>query len=226
MSIDEKLTSKKYKLIHEIMENALHYYKAKPKIWFKTGRKITVNNRMQNNYTYTLTFDAGTKLTHGGWDNDGKPIRYPDFKPKYSPQTILRMGAFEGKYCNDQIFEFPREWYLTRSGTFNKRKFSPEKADPKCNYFGVKSRQSLQEWRRKKWIPCAPGDKDKRGWFEWYCRYWLGRRQPEVDAVQIKRWKAFNRHYGQFKKHTKGKGKNKHPKRRQALLQWSYPCKG
>lgn len=224
MCIEEKLTSKKYKLTHEIMENALKSSKAKPKSWFKAGRKITVNNRMQKNYTYTLTFDAGTKLTHGGYDKDGNPIMYPDFKPKYSPQTMLRMGTFEGKYCNDQIFEFPREWYLIGSGNFNKKKFSPEKADPKCNYFGVKSRQSLQEWRRKKWIPAGTGDRDKRGWFEWYQRYWLGRRQPAVDAVQIKRWKAFARHSAQVKKNAR-KQLKKRIVQRQALLQWAWDAK-
>jgi hypothetical protein len=128
------------------------------------------------------------------------------------------MGAFEGKYCNDQIFEFPKEWYSNMS------RLSPESANFKINHFGVKSRQSLQEWRRKKWIPCSKGDKDTRGWFEWYCRYWLGRRQPDVDIVQVKRWKSFARHYGQYIKNTMGKGKNIHPRRRQALLQWSYPC--
>ena len=216
--------SKKYKLTKENMEKVLKSPLSKPKSWFKSGRKINVNNRMKKNYYYVLLFDAGTNLHHGGWDEDNKKISYPDFKPKYSPQQMLRFGVFEGKYCNDQIFEFPREWFLSSRGEFNHTKFSPEEADPKCNYFKVKSRQSLQEWRRKKWIPCAPGDKDIRGWFEWYMRYWLGRRQPSVDSIQIKRWKAFTRHYAQYIKQTKGKGKDKHPKRRQALLQWSYPC--
>jgi hypothetical protein len=220
------LLSKKYKLTKKIMEDSL-VVKSQAKLlkWFKTGKIVKVNNRMQKNYSYELTFDPGKNLTHGGLDKDEVPIKYPDFKPKYSPQQMLRMGVFGGKYCNDQIFEFPREWYCAENGEFNSKKFSPESADPECNYFKIRSRQSLQEWRRKGWTPCAKGDKDTRGWFEWYCRYWLGRRQQEVDEIQIKRWKAFSRHYGQFKKNTKGKGNEKHPKRRQALLQWSYPCK-
>lgn len=222
--LEEKLTSKKYKLTKEIMESALKSSKAKPKKWFKAGKKIKVKNRMQKNYTYELTFDAGKNLRHGGWDKDGKPIKYPDFKPKYSPQQMLRMGIMSGKYCNDQIFEFPREWYLTGSGNFNKKKFSPEGADSKCNYFGVKSRQSLQEWRRKGWIPVTKNDKDTRGWLEWYMRFWLGRRQPEVDAVQIKRWKAFARHSAQVKKNAR-KQLKKRIVQRQALLQWSWDAK-
>jgi hypothetical protein len=213
---EEKLISKKYELTKEIMISCLK--SANSKKWFKKGRKIIVHNRMQNNYEYTLSFNAGTKLTNGGLDKFGDKISYPNFKPKYNPGQMLKMGVFEGKYCNDQIYEFPKEWYS------NINKFSPDHADFKVNYFKIKSRQSLQEWRRKKWIPCATGDKDKRGWFEWYCRYWIGRRQPEVDNIQIKRWRSFSRHHGQYLKHTKGNGKDKHPRRRQALLQWSYPC--
>jgi hypothetical protein len=217
MSASSKLKSKKYQLTKDIMRECLDLSDVNLKKWFVAGKTISVTNRMQDNYSYTLTFNAGTKLKHGGYDN-GKKISYPDFKPKYNPGKMLQMGVFEGKYCNDQIFEFPKEWYS------NMNKFSPESPNPKINYFGVKSRQSLQEWLKKKWIPCAEGDKDNRGWFEWYCRYWLGRRQPLVDLVQIKRWKSFTRHYAQYLKNTKGKGKNIHPRRRQALLQWSYPC--
>jgi hypothetical protein len=214
--MSSKLKSKKYKLTKDIMIDCLKSPKSNPKEWFIAGKTIHVSNRMQNEYSYTLTFKAGTKLTHGGYDN-GQKILY-DFNPKYNPGQMLQMGVFEGKYCNDQIFEFPSEWYS------NMTKFSPESPNPKINYFKIKSRQSLQEWQRKKWIPCAKGDKDKRGWFEWYCRYWLGRRQPSVDVVQIKRWRSFARHYAQYLKHTKGKEKTIHPRRRQALLQWSYPC--
>jgi hypothetical protein len=224
--MSEKLISKKYKLNSKIMEKCLTLKKSKFLKSFKKGKKIKVSNRMQKNYSYVLIYNCGKKLREGGVDENGDLIKYPDFKPKYSPGQMLNMGVFEGKYCNDQIFEFPREWYFSsvKNGKFNEKKFSPEYADSKCNYFGVKSRQSLQEWRRKGWIPCAVGDKDTRGWFEWFCRYWLGRRQPNVDSVQIKRWKSFKRHYAQYLKHTKG-APGKHPKRRQALLQWSYPCK-
>ena len=209
------------KLTKQNMDNALKSVKCKPLSWFKSGKNITVDNKMQKNYNYTLTYNPGEILK--GIDIDGNIIRH-EFNPKYSPQQMLRMGAFEGKYCNDQIFEFPREWYQTKTGEFNSKKFSPESPNIECNYFKIKSRQSLQEWRRKKWIPCTDGDNDTRGWFEWYCRYWLGRRHPVVDEIQIKRWRAFKRHYGQYLKHTKGHP-GKHMKRRQALLQWSYPCK-
>jgi hypothetical protein len=212
-----KLVDRKFKLTKDIMIACLNSKESKPKKWFIPGRKIKVNNRMQKNYEYILTFKAGVKLKHGGLDENNKKIIYPDFNPAFTPKQMLKMGVFEGKYCNDQIFEFPREW-------FDIKKLSPESADQSLNYFKVKSRQSLQEWLRKKWIPCTKNDKDSRGWFEWYCRYYLGRRMPDVDKIQIKRWRSFNRHYAQYLKHTKNKGIDKHPKRRQALLQWSYPC--
>ena len=218
ITISDKISSKKYQLTKELMIECLKNNKSKPKKWFIKGKKINVNNRMQKNYTYELTFNAGTNLKNGGLDADGNKIVYKDFNPKYSPGVMLNMGVFEGKYCNDQIFEFPKEWYL------NINKFSPEKSNYKINYFKIKSRQSLQEWRRKKWIPCADGDMDKRGWFEWYCRYWIGRRQPNVDIIQIKRWRSFTRHSAQVKKHSAGK-LDQRTRQRQALLQWSYDAK-
>jgi hypothetical protein len=213
----KKLVNRKYKLTKDILTSCLNSKESKKKTWFIAGRKIKVNNRMQKKYEYILLFNAGTKLKHGGWDENKNKIEYPDFNPEFTPGQMLRLGVFEGKYCNDQIFEFPKEW-------FNIKKLSPERADQSLNYFKVKSRQSLQEWRRKKWIPITKSDQDTRGWFEWYCRYWLGRRMPEVDKIQIKRWKSFTRHYAQYLKNTKNKGLDKHPRRRQALLQWSYPC--
>ena len=218
MDYTKELTNIKIPLTKHIMSACINSKYSRKKDWFKANRKIKVNNRMQNNYEYELMFNAGTQLKNGGFDENDNKIFYPDFNPAYAPGQMLKMGVFEGKYCNDQIFEFPKEWYS------NINKFSPECADPSVNYFGVKSRQSLSIWRGKKWIPCAVGDNDTRGWFEWYCRYWLGRREPAVDKIQIKRWQLFNRHYAQYLKNTKGKEITKHSKRRQALLQWSYPC--
>ena len=178
--------------------------------WFIKGRKITVNNKMQNNYDYKLTYDAGDKLEY-----NLEGFKVYNFKPQFTPRQMLNMGVFEGKYCNDQTSEYPQEW-------FNSEKLS-NVANPDLNYFKIKSRLSLQEWRAREWIPCGDGDMDTRGWFEWYCRYWLGRRHDSIDIIQIKRWNAFKRHYAQYLKHTKGHP-DKHMKRRQALLQWSYPC--
>lgn len=137
----------------------------------------------------------------------------PTFKPELSPKQMLEMGIFEGKYMTDTRKEFPKEWFT--NAKMVKTGSSP---DISLNYFGIKSRQSLQEWRRKKWIL----EPDERGWFQWYCRYWLGRRIPEIDSVQIKRWIAFKRHKGQIEKNCKKKDISCRPRQRQALLQWAY----
>lgn len=184
------------------------------------GLRITVNDRMQSGYSYVLTYRAGTHIRDGGLDAQGNKIRYEGFHPAYTPARMLAMGVFEGKYINDCEGEFPREWY---DKSVKKRVGVGGVANPSLNKFKIKSRLSLQEWRRRGWTPVHPKDSDVRAWFQWYCRYWLGRRIPEVDAHQIKRWKAFGRHYAQVAKHAKG-DLTKRKKQRQALLQWSWPC--
>lgn len=190
------------------------------KSWFKSGRKIQVKDKMQQ-YTYYLTYNAGTNIKNGGPDIEGKTIRYEQFEPYYTPQQMLVMGVFEGKYMNDCEDEFPKEWFIAAK---NRNKLRPGKADISANYFKIKSRLSLQEWKKRGWIPCHSKDRDIRGWFQWYCRYWIGRRIPEVDEIQIKRWSSFKRHSAQVIKNARNK-LNKRTKQRQALLQWAWNCK-
>lgn len=161
------------------------------------GDIVDVNDKMQSGYQYTLVAPVGGDFPD-------------DFRPFYSPKQMLEMGVFEGKYCNDCIGELPERW-------FEHAKIS-EKPDPALNYFGVKSRQSLPIWRQKGWIH-GP---DPRGWFQWYCRYYLGRRIPEIDAIQIKRWRAFARHAGQIRANCEPGNIFCRRRQRQALLQWSY----
>ena len=160
-------------------------------------REIEVNDKMQRGYRYCL--DAAE-----GEDFD------PEFQPFHSPAEMLALGVFEGKYMNDCRDEFPESW-------FEKAKLS-EVADPGVNYFGIKSRQPLSHWRDKGWIH-GP---DPRGWFQWYCRYYLGRRLPEVDQIQIKRWRGFARHAGQIRANCHPGDIFCRPRQRQALLQWAY----
>lgn len=172
---------------------------------FKVGATIVALNKMdRGTYSYVLSKPVGD-------------IDHPEFEPYFSPKKMLELGIFEGKYLNDCVLEYPREWFLT---AMKKGTLSPVGPDIECNYFKIKSRMSLQDWIAQGWIPQIPGDPDNRGWFQWFCRYWLGRRIPEIDEVQIKRWKAFKRHYGQVKKNCDDL--DCRPKQRQALLQWSY----
>lgn len=161
------------------------------------GDVIAVNDRMQRGYEYTLEAPVGEEFAEG-------------FQPFLTPKQMLEMGVFEGKYCNDCQDEFPKDW-------FENAKIS-EKPDPELNYFGIKSRQNLGVWLEKGWI-YPP---DPRGWFQWYCRYYLGRRIARVDAVQIKRWRAFARHAGQIKANCAPGDVFCRPRQRQALLQWAY----
>ena len=161
------------------------------------GDTVEVNDRMQTGYSYELVAPVGDGFS-------------PEFRPHYSPKEMLQMGVFEGKYCNDCRDEFPADWFHNaRIG---------ETPDPALNYFGIKSRQPLSMWRQKGWI-YGP---DPRGWFQWYCRYHLGRRLPDIDRIQIKRWKAFARHAGQIRANCEPGDIFCRRRQRQALLQWSY----
>jgi hypothetical protein len=160
-------------------------------------KKIVVNDRMQTGYSYELTEPMGKNFD-------------PEFKPELSPQEMLALGVFGGKYMTDCQAEFPRAW-------FRKAKLCAERHDPKLNFFGVNASQSLAEWLRKDWIH----PDDPRGWFQWYCRYYLGRRH-EDDARQIKRWKAIARHAGAIKKNCPKGMWYCRPRQRQALLHWAY----
>mgnify|MGYP003394887136 CR=1 FL=1 len=164
---------------------------------YTIGTIINVNDRMQRGYAYELVAPMGKKFAE-------------NFTPRFTPKEMLGRGVFEGKYCNDCRKELPDEW-------FAKAKIS-EIADPSLNCFGVKSRQPLSVWREKGWI-IGP---DPRGWFQWYCRYYLGRRIPDVDEKQIKRWRAFARHAAQVKAHCEPGELSCRPRQRQALLQWAH----
>lgn len=161
-------------------------------------RTVTVNDRMQRNYRYQLTAPPGR-----GFD--------PAFRPDLSPAEMLRLGVFGGKYMTDCQDEFPRSW-------FARAKLSPDRRDPTLNFFGVDASQPLSAWRRKGWIHAD----DPRGWFQWYCRYYMGRRLPEEDARQIGRWKAIRRHVGQIERNCERGDLFCRRRQRQALLHWAY----
>ncbi len=159
--------------------------------------EITVNDRMQSGYQYELTAPTGAQFATG-------------FTPYLSPKKMLEMGVFEGRYLSDCVDEFPSDW-------FESAKIS-RKPDPALNYFGIKSRQPLAVWRQKGWI-YGP---DPRGWFQWYCRYFLGRRLVDIDKIQIARWRGFARHAGQIRANCYPGDVFCRPRQRQALLQWAH----
>lgn len=160
-------------------------------------KKVIINDKMQKGFYY-LTEPIGKNFD-------------PDFKPELTPKQMLEFGVFGGKYMTDCKNEFPASW-------FKKAKLSPKKKNPSFNFFSVDASLSLKVWREKGWIHPA----DPRGWFQWYCRYYMGRRLTEEDQRQIKRWKAIRRHQGAIRKNCLQGDFLCRPKQRQALLHWAY----
>ena len=163
-------------------------------------QKISVNDKMQSGYFYELAVPIG---------EDFDPL----FTPELSPKEMLELGIFGGKYLNDCKNEFPADWFLNA-------KLSEVK-DKSLNYFSVDASQPLSEWVNKGWIH----SQDPRGWFQWYCRYFIGRRTPIEDQRQIKRWRAFRRHAGAIKKYCQPYDHQCRKKQRQALLHWAYDAR-
>ena len=159
--------------------------------------QVIVNDLMQQNYIYERTEAEGQNFSES-------------FQPELTPIQMLEMGVFEGHYMTDCQREFSPHWF-----EHAKMSLVP---NIECNYFGVKSRQPLSVWRQKGWI-IGP---DVRGWFQWYCRYYSGRRLPEIDEIQIRRWRSFRRHKAQIEQNCLPMDTKCRLKQRQALLQWAY----
>ena len=158
---------------------------------------IVVNDDFQQGYSYTLTEPMGENFA-------------PVFTPDLSPPEMLKLGVFSGYYIQGSQDEFPEEWFLNA-------KLSSSGSDDTINYFGVHASQPLAEWQRKGWIFAD----DPKGWFQWYCRYYMGRRCLD-DERQIKRWRAITRHVAQIRAHCRVGDELCRPKQRQALLHWAY----
>lgn len=159
---------------------------------------IIVSDLMQRNYRYLLSEPIGKNFDS-------------EFKPDLTPKQMLALGIFGGKYMTDCSKEFPKDW-------FAKAKLNSNFHEPELNYFGVNASKPLSYWRAKGWIY----PEDPRGWFQWYCRYYMGRRIPEEDTRQIKRWKAMRRHVSQLQKNCLPGDIVCRPRQRQALLHWAY----
>lgn len=160
-------------------------------------KKVVVHDLMQKSYTYELAEKVGKNFD----------VR---FRPDLTPKDMLALGVFGGKYMTDCRNEFPKSWFV-------KAKLSPEKYDKRLNFFNIRASQSLSEWRRRGWIH----KDDPRGWFQWYCRYYMGRRH-EDDERQIKRWMKMRRHIVWLQGACRVGDVTCRPRQRQALLHWAY----
>ena len=159
--------------------------------------RVVVNDRMQRGYVYYRTEPVGRNFA-------------PGFEPELAPRQMLRLGVFGGKYMTDCRDEFPSSWFVHA-------KLSPKRRNAKLNFFGVTASLRLDEWRRKGWIR----PQDPRGWFQWYCRYYMGRRTAD-DARQIKRWRAIRRHVAAIQRNCEKCDLECRKRQRQAVLHWAY----
>jgi hypothetical protein len=161
------------------------------------AKKVVVSDLMQKNYVYSLSEPMGENFA-------------PEFRPDLTPKEMLQLGVFGGKYMTDCTGEFPADWFAGA-------RLCHERHAPELNFFGVNASKPLAYWRARGWIY----HEDPRGWFQWYCRYYLGRRCAD-DARQIRRWKAMQRHVAQLRKNCRQGDLGCRRKQRQALLHWAY----
>jgi hypothetical protein len=159
--------------------------------------KVKVKDKMQE-YEYECLEPQGKNF-------------HPDFKPDLTPKEMLKLGVFGGKYLTDCRKEFPADWYKGA-------KLDPVNHNAELNFFKVQASQPLSVWLKKGWIY----KDDPRGWFQWYCRYYMGRRIPKEDERQIRRWKAMRRHISQLTANCRAGDIFCRPRQRQALLHWAY----
>lgn len=159
--------------------------------------RVVVNDRMQRNYVYYRTEPIARNFA-------------PGFQPELTPKRMLELGVFGGKYMTDCRGKFPESW-------FRRAKLNSDRHDPKLNFFGVNASQPLGVWWRNGWIH----PQDPRGWFQWYCRYYMGRRSAD-DQRQIKRWRAIRRQVAQVRQNCEKGDFTCRRRQRQALLHWAY----
>ena len=152
-----------------------------------------------------------------------------DFTPNLSPKEIIRLGSFGGTYFYDEggridinYKEFPSNWFEGLEESF----YLSKKYNRKINFFKIKSGLSQEEWEEKGWI----NKQDPRGWFQWYCRYYMGRRTDD-DERQIKRWNNFCGEKGRWRNYIYSKINKRGTSIddisfslavRQSLLHWGY----
>ena len=118
---------------------------------------------------------------------------FPEFRPNLSPKQILQLGSFGGTYFRpiksgvtgktygDEVWkELPADWL---EGLDIETEVASSHYDKEVNRYGVRSGASLEEWESKDWIV----SQDPYGWFQWYCRFYQGRRTKD-DERQVDRW--------------------------------------
>ncbi|KAI0512723.1 hypothetical protein F5B22DRAFT_637540 [Xylaria bambusicola] len=140
--------------------------------------------------SWVAVAELPTRDDEGNYHFESHPI----FTPNKSPEAMIREGSFGGSYwrplysrrlrttISDDWQELPTSW---KDGISVERYLASPTYNPEVNKYGVACGQSIEEWEAAGWIDHRY---DVRGWFQWYCRFWLGRR-CEDDERQISRWR-------------------------------------
>ena len=160
---------------------------------------------------------------------------HPEFTPNLTPKQVIQAGTWGGCYfhprggkqgirgpCNITHEEFPQDWFAgLKPDQYRSRRYDKDR-----NKYGVVAGQDQAYWEEHGWI--IP--QDPRGWFQWYCRFYLGRRTKD-DARQISRWVGVAGAKGRWKTNLCKKCvyANKRwdddtvsPVVRQTMLHWAY----
>ena len=137
------------------------YRQARMRPQLARKRMVTVNDRMQRGYRYELVAPAGRDFD-------------PEFQPELTPKEMLRARRLRRQVHDRLPGRVPGDWFERRQA------LAAAATTATLNYFGVNATQPLSEWRRKGWIH----PDDPRGWFQWYCRYYMGRRCPTTTRAR------------------------------------------
>ena len=152
-----------------------------------------------------------------------------DFGTNLTPIEVIKKGSFGGTFFRDIYSGVSHKFYRNSWKEFKELKnidcnyYSSDYHDASLDKYGVKCGTSLRFCENKGWINKI----DPYEWFQWYFRYYLGRRS-EDDKRQIKRWKEIvNRLKGILVKMIKDADSkfddySISPKIRQILLHWGY----
>jgi hypothetical protein len=136
------------------------------------------------------------------------------FQPDYTPYEVIKNGSFGSTYFRPIYSQVTGKKYKDADLEFDWGDISRDKLikpwnqyDVNSNKYKVKVGTTLEFWESKGWVH----PQDPYGWFQWYCRYYAGRRTAD-DIRQIKRWIGIKNRFSKIK--------NKSPAVKQTLLHW------
>lgn len=148
-----------------------------------------------------------------------------EFDPNLTPNQILLSGAFGGSYFGIEDLKGDYDYQSLFQNLLSDvppHLYLGEKYKPRLNKFRIRSGMDYKYWTDMGWIH----QDDPYGWFEWYLKYYNGRRHTD-DERQISRWQQFcgvngrwrNRIYSRINETGDW---NASPRIQQSLLHWGY----